>query len=113
MNRRIEFAEAGEGVHLELRNRDFRALYGKLGAGYVRAVTDGLLDFDVTIIDTVLAAAAKEDGESIALTLDSLEDVPLELIQLKLIDALSIAINGRTFADFQATLDKRSATKAA
>jgi hypothetical protein len=113
LNRRIEFAEAGEGVHLELRNRDFRALHGKFGSSYVKTITDGLLDFDVAVIETMLAATAKKDGESFALTLDFLEDVPLELIQLKLIDALSIAINGRTFADFQATLDKRSATKAA
>lgn len=99
--RRVQFSEAGEGRMLYLRNRDFRPFLDKFGPKYAAAVEIGLSNFDFEVVDLVFASALKEaDGTPVkGFSIDDLDGITVEEIQVKLLDAYSLSFSGRTYGE--------------
>lgn len=99
--RTVLFPDAGEGVFLRFRNRDLRDLFNDpdFGPNYVQVATEGIIRFDLNIIDKLLKAGAKKGDAEFKVSLDDLDGVSLEEVQRALLDALSLSVNGRKYLE--------------
>lgn len=104
----VQFPEAGEGFELFFRNPDFRALFNEYGDEYMNVVPTALLKFDINMIDRLLGIAAKKKGDPHKLKFDDLDEVSLETLQGKLLDAWSLSMSGRDWLAQQEFLIKEA-----
>lgn len=111
--RRVPFKEAGEGVELYLANSGTRTLFNDLGKDYFTAIERGLLFADIEILEKCLAQMAYKGAEKIAVKLDDLDNLSLQELCEKLLDAFSLSANGRTYKDQVAWLGEQAEKMAA
>lgn len=98
-NRRVQFPEAGVGYELILRNSGVRVLFNTYGANYMSIIEGGLLTQHYDMMDKCLDVMAFRNDVKTPLSLDELDHVTLELVATKLLDAFTLACNGRTYLD--------------
>ncbi|WP_269581976.1 hypothetical protein [Roseibium sp. Sym1] len=109
--RRVPFPEAGTGMELRLKNPGFATLFNKYGLDYFAVVEKGLLFYDFDLIETMLTLCLEKQGKNVDLTIEDLnEDLPLEKLRDKLLDAFTLAANGRTYSE-QVEWTKEQAAK--
>lgn len=106
MEKIVQFPEAGEGIELSFRNKDFRDLNTKLGDSYMSDVPSGILRYDFKVLDVVIGVAAKKDGKRVEVKLDDLDVLP-EVIQQKLLDAWAYSQTGLDWVEHQVFLVKQ------
>lgn len=97
--RTVDFPEGGEGTELQFFNSDMLTLRKKWGGDYLEVVEKGLQISDMEVIELCLAVAARREGKRVRMGLDDVNHVPVSTVADKLLDALSLANNGRTFRD--------------
>lgn len=98
-NRRVDFPEAGEGVYLLLRNSGCRALNTKYGADWMLTVEQGCNRYWSEILDKCLEVMGHKDEKPHPIKLDELDGITMEAIAKKVLDAFTLAINGRTYPE--------------
>lgn len=98
-NRRVQFEEAGAGVYLLLRNSGLRTIQGYYDKEHLQVVERAFLTVDIPVIDRLLELMVWKGEEKFELTLDELDNYPLDVIVDKLRDAWSLCLNGRTYLE--------------
>lgn len=98
-NRRVDFSEAGEGVQLILRNSGIRILSSKWGEDWYKIVEIACATFDVVKIEVLLDVMGYTNDVHTAIQYDELDHVSNQVLSEKLMDAFSLAMNGRTLGE--------------
>ncbi len=103
-NRRIDFKEAGEGRYLLLRNSGTRQLQTFFGENWWAVVEQTCRFYHVENMEKLLGVMVYADEKKVDnVTLDDVDDtISMEGISLKLLDAFSLAMTGRTHPEQQA-----------
>lgn len=104
MRGEIPFPEAGEGIVLRFRNPDCDLLQKKFGDSWFLDALPKCNRFDMEFLRECVKVGAKKDGKKAEIDFDSL-DIPLSTISEHVIDALFLAMHGRTFNDQLTFLD--------
>ncbi len=106
--RRVGFEEGKPGLQLTFLNRDLRKLYNDLGPTYIEILNKGLMAFDIDVIEQCLKVSAKDaDSKPMTVSLDDFDEIPFDQIQMKCLDALSMAINGRLWKEHQVWVEEQ------
>lgn len=97
--RHVPFPEAGEGVELFFRTRDFLELQKKFGADYIVGAQERVDKSDLEYIGECIRLGCKKDGKPFAVSLDALDDVSLHVVGRKVLDALFLRLTNKTFEE--------------
>ncbi|WP_192246046.1 hypothetical protein [Mesorhizobium silamurunense] len=92
----LPFPAAGEGVVLRFTNVDLDSLQAKFGDNYFGDAVPRLNRFDMKYMREVIAYGGKKDGKPFRIAFDEL-DIPTVDIANAALDALFLAMHGRTF----------------
>lgn len=103
----VALPEAGEGVTLSFRTRDFYNLQADLGPTHLTDSHVRLVNFDMLWIESYLKHGGKKDGKPHPIDLDQCEDLPMAKLVNKLLDAIFLSAHGQTFEDHVRWVAKR------
>ncbi|BCH33121.1 hypothetical protein MesoLjLc_50510 [Mesorhizobium sp. L-8-10] len=96
MRGELPFPEAGEGVVLRFTNPDCDHLHKKFGDQWFGDAVARCNRADMTYLRECVAVGGKKDGKGHRIAFDEL-DCPVFVICEKVLDALFLAMHGRTF----------------
>lgn len=93
------FEEAGDGIVLCFTNSDLKQIQAKYGKGWVTSATDDLINgrMDFELLEMLVEKGAKKDRKPVTVDQKKLDAMPVGDLCERLVDALHIAIHGRTF----------------
>ena len=103
----LPFPAAGEGVVLRFTNPDCDQLQKEYKDNWFADAVQRCNRFDVVFLRKCVEIGTKKDGKHIIVKYDSL-DCPLVEIAQSVLDALFLAMHGRTFEDHLEYLDGMS-----
>lgn len=106
MRGEVPFPAGGEGCVLRLTNADLAGLQGVYGPDWFDKVRDGLGRYDFEITGTILKVAPKVAGTPRPVDFMALTQPVVEVVH-SCMDALFMAIHGRTFEDYMADVAKK------
>ena len=102
----LPFPAAGEGVALRFTNPDCDKLQEKFGENWFLDSIARCNRFDMAYIRECILLGAKKDGKKFAVEYDKLDCTVVEMAETVL-DALFLAMQGRTFNDHLEYLDSK------
>lgn len=109
MRGELPFPEAGEGIVLRFNNMDCDLLQKELGDNWFADAFARLNRSDMTYIKLGYELGCKLDGKPARLKFAE-NDVPLAEVSNKILDALYLAVVGRTFEAHLEFLESKRAT---
>ncbi|CDX26643.1 hypothetical protein MPL3356_60478 [Mesorhizobium plurifarium] len=92
----VPFPDGGEGVYLRFTNPDLDNLQAKFGDNYFADCVPRLNRFDPKFMRECIAFGGKKDGKPFRIAYDDL-DCPQVVTANAILDALFLAMHGRTF----------------
>lgn len=104
------FPQAGEGVVLRYTNQDCEQLQKMFGDDWFNECVQRLNRFDMAYIRGCIEVGGKKGGKPHIIPFLKLDCTVSELAQVVL-DALFLAMHGRTFEDYIKFLDEQAKTK--
>lgn len=107
MRGELPFPAAGEGTVLRFTNPDCDKLQKEFGDNWFADVVQRCNRFDVVFLRKCIEIGAKKDGKTVNAAYDDL-DCPMVEIAQSVLDALFLAMHGRTFEDHLEYLDSMS-----
>jgi hypothetical protein len=94
------FPELGEGVVLRFTNSDCMALQQKFGANWFTGAVARADAFDLDFLFYAIEKGAKKDGKPFKVSPTAMDEMPMVIIPPIVLDALFLAVHGKTFAEF-------------
>lgn len=99
-NRRVQLPEAGEGVYLLLKNRDIRRLQNEVGTDWLLQCERACTFYHGDILDKMLKVMTWRDDKPLGFGLDDIgDDIVMEELSGRLLDAVTLAVHGRAFKE--------------
>ena len=103
----LPFPVAGEGVILRFTNPDCDQLQKEFGDNWFLAAVERCNRFDMAYLRKCVEVGVKKDGKHIIVKYDALDCTIVEIAQ-SVLDALFLAMHGRTFDDHLEYMDSRA-----
>src|SRR3990167_5337401 len=95
--RHVPFPEAGEGVELFFRTRDFLELQKKFGADYIVGAQERIDKTDIEFIEACLKLGGKKEGNPFPISIDVLDQITMHVVEKRILDGLFLRLTGKTF----------------
>jgi hypothetical protein len=106
MRGELPFPDAGEGIVLRFTNPDCAFLQQKFQDNWFQDALTRCNRTDIEFIRVCFEVGAKKNGVKAGVKFDDL-DIPIATISQAVLDALFLAVLGRTFEDHVAFMDSR------